>query len=327
MSQERCDKDSTCETCGQEGGCSEQAKEDHAEKLLKKTMGKIRHKFMVMSGKGGVGKSTVAVNLSVALARDGREVGILDADLHGPDVPKMLGLDLKRLEGSPDRPDRIEPVAYYPNLKVVSLAFLLPDPDSPVVWRGPLKHGAFKQFLSEVSWGDLDYLIVDLPPGTGDEPLSVAQLIGEVDGAVIVTTPQDVALLDARKAVTFSRMLKIPVVGIVENMSGFSCPHCGKTINLFKVGGGQKAARELNVPFLGRIVFDPDIVENCDKGLPFVESLPNSRAAEAFLKISKKCEEFVNSPGSGAQAMKDTRTGISRVKAMLKDKKTLIEEV
>jgi len=324
MSQERCDKDSTCETCSQEGGCSEQVKEDHAEQLLKKTMGKIRHKFMVMSGKGGVGKSTVAVNLAVALARDGREVGLLDADIHGPNVPKMLGLDMKKLGGSPDG---IEPVSFYPNLRVVSMAFLLPDPDSPIVWRGPLKHGAFKQFLSEVSWGDLDYLIVDLPPGTGDEPLSIAQLIGEVSGSVIVTTPQDVALLDSRKAVTFSRMLKIPVVGIVENMSGFSCPHCGKSINLFKVGGGEKAARELNVPFLGRIVFDPDIVENCDKGLPFVESLPNSRATEAFLGISKKCEEFVNSSGSGATAMKETRTGISGVKAMLKGKKTLIEEV
>lgn len=318
MSQERCDKDSTCETCSQEGGCSEEEKETHSKELLNKTLGKIKHKFMVMSGKGGVGKSTVAANLAVAMARDGCEVGLLDADIHGPNIPKMLGLDLRKLDGSPNR---IEPVTLYPNLKVVSMAFLLSDPDSPVVWRGPLKHGAFKQFLGEVSWGDLDYLIVDLPPGTGDEPLSIAQLIDEVDGSIIVTTPQDVALLDSRKAVTFSRMMKIPVAGIVENMSGFSCPHCGKSIDLFKVGGGEKAALELNVPFLGRIVFDPDIVENSDRGTPFVESLPDSKAAEAFLGIVKKCKEFMNSPGSTAAAMKGESTGISRVKAMLKSKK------
>ncbi len=317
MSQERCNKDSTCEPCGEQGSCSEAEKEAHSEELLKKTMGRIKHKFMVMSGKGGVGKTTVAVNLAVTLARNGLQVGVLDADVHGPNIPKMLGLDHGRLDASPDG---IKPVSLSPNLKVVSMAFLLTDSDSPVVWRGPLKHQAFKQFLSEVLWGDLDYLIVDLPPGTGDEPLSIAQLINDVDGSIIVTTPQDVALLDSRKAVSFSRMLKIPVVGIVENMGGFSCPHCGKSIDLFKVGGGEKAARELNVPFLGRVVFDLEIVQSSDRGVPFVESIPDSKAARAFSEIGKKCEEFGNNSGSKSSQGEGGVTGISKVREMLKGK-------
>jgi len=318
MDKEACDKNSTCETCSQDGTCSQEEKDAHSEALLRETIGRIKCKFMVMSGKGWVGKSTVAANLAVTLAGNGHQVGLLDADIHGPNIPKMLGLDLKKLDGSPDG---IEPVSFSPNLKVVSMAFLLTDPDTPIVWRGPLKHGAFKQFLSEVSWGDLDYLIVDLPPGTGDEPLSIAQLINDVDGSVIVTTPQDVALLDSRKAVTFSRMLKIPVVGIVENMSGFSCPHCGGSIDLFKTGGGEKAASQLRVPFLGRVVFDPDIVQKSDRGIPFVENVPDSKAAKAFREIGKKCEEFGNSSGSKSATVKGVTTGMSEVKQMLRGKR------
>ena len=316
MSQGKCDSDSTCGNYNQESSCSQEEKEVHSEELLRETMGKIKHKFMVMSGKGGVGKSTVAANLAVALAKMGRQVGLLDADVHGPNIPKMLGLDLKQLQGSGNL---IEPVALYPNLKVMSFAFFLPDPDTPIVWRGPLKHGAFKQLLSEVLWGNLDYLIVDLPPGTGDEPLSIAQLIKEVDGAIIITTPQDVALLDSRKAVTFSRMINIPVVGIVENMSGFSCPHCGKAIDIFKMGGGQKAALELHVPFLGGIVLDPDIVKNCDNGIPFVEKNPDSKAAKAFFEISNKCEEFIEKSKARSSKSK-AGTGISMVKEKLMSK-------
>jgi ATP-binding protein involved in chromosome partitioning len=233
----------------------------------------------------------VAANLAVSLAGKGYEVGILDADIHGPNIPKMLGLDKEKIIGISQG---MLPVPLYPNLKVLSMAFLLPNTDSPVVWRGPMKHNVFQQFLGEAEWGNLDYLIVDLPPGTGDEPLSIAHLIGQVDGSVIVTTPQEVALLDSRKAVVFSRMVHVPVIGIVENMSGFKCPHCGKEIDLFKVGGGEKAALELQVPFLGRIPLDPEIVQNCDRGKPFVVAEPDFPAAKAFGEITGRVEEFVN---------------------------------
>jgi ATP-binding protein involved in chromosome partitioning len=186
------------------------------------------------------------------------------------------------------------PVEVFPNLKVISMAFFIGDRDNPVVWRGPLKHNAISQFLGEVEWGSLDFLIVDLPPGTGDEPLSVAHLIKNVDGSIIVTTPQDVALLDSRKAVTFSRMLSIPVIGIVENMSGLICPHCHKEISLFKKGGGEKAAQDLKVPFLGRIPIDPEIVTDCDRGMPFVMAHPDSEATKAFEQIAHRCKEYVS---------------------------------
>jgi Mrp family chromosome partitioning ATPase len=288
---QKCDTSQDCQSCGQSTSCSEDEKQAHREKMLRENLSHIEHRLMVMSGKGGVGKSTVAANLAVSLARRGFEVGILDGDLHGPNIPKMLGLDKERLIGTTQG---MLPIPLYPNLKVLSVGFLLPNEDSPVIWRGPLKHGVFQQFLAEVEWGDLDYLIVDLPPGTGDEPLSIAHLIGTVDGAVIVTTPQDVALLDSRKAVVFSRMVQVPVAGIVENMSGFKCPHCGKDIDLFKIGGGEKAALDLQVPFLGRIPLDPEIVKDCDAGKPFIAANPDSPAAKAFDEITDRILEFVN---------------------------------
>jgi len=246
----------------------------------------------VMSGKGGVGKSTVSTNLAVALSLDGLNVGLLDADIHGPNIPKMLGIEFSHVEGS-GQGQGMMPVEVFPNLKVMSMALFIGDRDNPVVWRGPLKHGAIKQFLGEVDWGPLDFLIADLPPGTGDEPLSVAHLIQDVDGAVIVTTPQDVALLDSRKAVTFSRMLHIPVIGIVENMSGLICPHCQKEISLFKKGGGERAARDMRVDFLGRIPIDPEVVTDCDRGMPFVMAHPESEATRAFKEIAHRCKEYV----------------------------------
>src|SRR4030043_1634659 len=235
MEKEKCEQDSTCETCDQTNSCSQQEKEAHAQEKLRSRLSHIKHRIMVMSGKGGVGKSSVATNLAVALSQDGLNVGILDADIHGPNIPKMLGIEFQHVENFGKG---MVPVEVFPNLQVISMAFFIGDRDNPVVWRGPLKHNAISQFLGEVEWGNLDFLIVDLPPGTGDEPLSVAHLIKNVDGTIIVTTPQDVALLASRKAVTFSRMLSISVIGIVEYMSGLICPHCHKEISLFKKSGG-----------------------------------------------------------------------------------------
>jgi len=290
MAEDKCKKDAVCDTCNESSSCSQQEKEAHAQERLKSKLSHIQHRIMVMSGKGGVGKSTVATNLAVTLSLEGFDIGLLDADIHGPNIPKMLGIESKQVVGSGMG---MIPVEALPNLKVISMAFFIGDRDNPVVWRGPLKHNAISQFLGEVEWGNLDFLVVDLPPGTGDEPLSVAHLIKNVDGAVIVTTPQDVALLDSRKAVTFSRMLSIPVIGIVENMSGLECPHCHKEIPLFKTGGGEKAARDMKVPFLGRIPIDPEMVTDCDRGMPFVMAHPDSEATKALNEIAHRCKEYV----------------------------------
>lgn len=260
-------------------------------KLLRH-LARIKHKVIIMSGKGGVGKSTVATNLATALAMRGLEIGILDADIHGPNIPKMLGVEDARLTADGEG---LFPVEVVPHLKVMSMAFLLSDKDAPVVWRGPVKMGALKQFITDVNWGDLDYLIVDLPPGTGDEPLTIAQLIPEADGAIIVTTPQDVALLDSRKSVMFAKALNLPVLGILENMSGFKCPHCGEEIDLFKIGGGEKAAKELGVPFIGRVPIDVNMVPSGDEGRPIVLSKSDSPGAKAFEEISAKVQKAVES--------------------------------
>jgi len=267
---------------------------EEQELRLQANMDKVVHKIIVMSGKGGVGKTTVAVNLAYALAQSDKKVGIIDTDIHGPNIAKMLGIEKESIGGTED--GRLRPVEVRPNLKAVSMALVGFDTDRPIVWRGPLKAGVIKQFLADVEWGELDYLVIDSPPGTGDEPLSVCQLIRKVTGSVIVTTPQDVAILDSRKAVLFSKELNIPVIGIIENMSGLICPHCGKEINVFKKDGGLKASKELKVPFLGSVPFDTEFVDAGDNGTPFVAFDNPSRSAQAFTQIVKKIEDFVNKP-------------------------------
>ncbi|MGC9345474.1 MAG: Mrp/NBP35 family ATP-binding protein [Candidatus Bathyarchaeales archaeon] len=264
------------------------------EQRLKARMSKIRHKIAVISGKGGVGKSTVTVNLAVAFMMHGHanSIGILDADIHGPSVPKILGLSGQRLQTGPPG---VFPVLSSLGIKVVSMDFLLPDENSAVIWRGPLKMTAIRQFLSDIVWGDLDFLFIDLPPGTGDEPLSVAQLLPEMDGVVIVTIPSEVSQIVVRKAVTFARKLGMPIIGIIENMSGFVCPKCGAKIDIFMSGGGQKIAKELNVPFLGSIPIDPKVCENSDRGVPFIVEHADSQASKAFMEIVKKIETFLKS--------------------------------
>ncbi len=242
-----------------------------------------RYKIMVMSGKGGVGKTTVAVNLALGLALYGKNVGLLDADITGPNVPKMLRIESEMLRPQEDR--TIQPVFIQVGpgrgIEVVSMAFFI-DRDTPVMWKGPVKMQMLRKLIDEISWGDLDYMIIDLPPGTGDEPLTVAQLL-QPSGTIIVTTPYDVALMDAERAVDLARAADVPILGIIENMSGFRCPRCGEQMN-FKVGGAEKAAERLGVPFLGRIGIDPRICESGDAGKPFILNV-GTPAAEAFDKM------------------------------------------
>jgi Mrp family chromosome partitioning ATPase/predicted Fe-Mo cluster-binding NifX family protein len=252
------------------------------QEQIRKRVKQIKHQVLVLSGKGGVGKSTVAVNLAVSLALAGKKVGLLDIDIHGPSIPKILNLEGKSLQAAGDV---ILPVEMVENLKVMSIGFLLRGSSDAVIWRGPMKYQMIKQFLKDVQWGSLDFLIVDSPPGTGDEPLSVVQLLENADGAIIVTTPQEVALTDVRKCITFCRNLNLPVLGVLENMSGFICPKCGHRTDVFKSGGGEIMAAQMNVPFLGRIPIDPQIVESCDSGKPFVYHYNQSQTAKAFENI------------------------------------------
>jgi ATP-binding protein involved in chromosome partitioning len=259
------------------------------QQKLKDTMGKIKHKIAVISGKGGVGKSTVTVNLATVFAMKGNRVGVLDADIHGPSVPRLLGLEGKQAKNSSIG---VFPVDGPLGMKVMSIDFFLPE-QAPTIWRGPLKMRAIRQFLSDVDWGELDFLFIDLPPGTGDEPLSIAQLIPDIDGVVIVTMPSELSSSIVKKAVTFAEKLNMPIIGVVENMSGFVCPHCNEKIEIFQSGGGQKMAQEMGVTFLGSIPIDPKVGIDSDKGTPFVLSHKESAAAKAFMEFVKNVEEYL----------------------------------
>jgi Mrp family chromosome partitioning ATPase len=266
-------------------------KDPHAEQeeKVKSSLGRIKHKFIVMSGKGGVGKTSTAVNLSIALANLGRKVGIMDVDLHGPDVPRMLGLQ-GMLEISPN--NKLEPARYSENLRAVSIESLTPSKDEAIIWRGPIKYSAIQQFIGDVDWGDLDFLIIDSPPGTGDEPLTIAQTIRDAQ-AIIVTTPQEIALADVRKSINFCKTVKMPVFGVIENMSGFPCPHCGKDISLFGAGGGRKTAEKFGLNFLGSIPIDPNVVLCGDSGTCYSDRYTDSPVTTAFNSIARKMDQMV----------------------------------
>lgn len=289
--------------CGGEGSSCRSAEEDEDERKLKGKLSRIRRKIVVLSGKGGVGKSTVAVNLAVALMLSGKRVGLLDVDIHGPSVPTMLGLEGRAAVGEQGE---IVPVALG-DLKVVSIGFFLRSQDDAVIWRGPMKMGVIKQFLKDVAWGDLDFLIVDSPPGTGDEPLSVIQLLGKVDGAVVVTTPQKVASVDVRKSVSFCAQLKVPVTGIVENMSGFACPKCGEVTPILCSGGGRKISEDMHVPFLGAIPIDPQIAQSCDQGLAFIHHYSDTPTAAAMRDIIRPIAAM-DGDGEAVKPLENTTT-------------------
>jgi Mrp family chromosome partitioning ATPase len=267
----------------EEGARSAESEREAADKeRLERRLSRIRHKILVLSGKGGVGKSTVAANLAASLAQAGKRVGLLDVDVHGPSIPKLLGLTGREIGGDSDG---IRPVKMNEGLAVMSIGFLLRGGGDPVIWRGPLKHGVIRQFLRDVTWGDLDYLVVDSPPGTGDEPLSVAQLVGSGAAAVLVTTPQDLAIADVRRCISFCRAVSLPVIGIVENMSGLVCPKCGERIDVFMTGGGKALAHEMGVALLGTVPIDPEIAASGDAGTPFVETHGDESSRAAFAEI------------------------------------------
>lgn len=280
-------------SCSSTASCgtkeSQQAKVAQQENAITRSLGKIKNKILVMSGKGGVGKSTVSVNLALALANRGHRVGLMDVDIHGPDVVRML--NLKGTLQPPESPDDlIPPLKYNDNLKVVSLEYMMKDRDEAIIWRGPLKIQAIRQFVSDMDWGELDYLVIDAPPGTGDEPLSVAQTIPNVK-AIVVTTPQKVALADVRKSINFCKAVKVEITGVIENMSGLVCPHCHETIEIFKIGGGEAIAREFDLPFLGSVPMDPQVVLAGDDGIPYLTTNIDSPAAKAFAAVVDSVEK------------------------------------
>jgi ATP-binding protein involved in chromosome partitioning len=281
-----CGGKSSCGSAQSNAANAHLAQQDIA---ITKSLGKIRHKILVMSGKGGVGKSTVAVNLALGLAERGWKVGLMDVDLHGPDVCRMLNLtgSLEQLQSANGL---VPPLLYNGKVKVVSLEYMMKDRDEAIIWRGPLKIQAIRQFVADMDWGELDYLIVDAPPGTGDEPLSVAQTMPNVQ-ALVVTTPQEVALADVRKSLNFCKTVKMPVVGVVENMSGFVCPHCSQTVDIFGTGGGEKTARDFDLPFLGRVPMDPRVVMGGDSGTPYLSSSADSPAVKAFAAVISAVEQ------------------------------------
>jgi len=264
-------------------GIMDKLPEPSPDEMARRSLTRIKNKIMVMSGKGGVGKSSVSVNLAIALSEKGYTVGLMDVDIHGPDIPRMLGLSGMMAASANQK--QLDPMRYSDNLTAVSIESLMANKDDAVIWRGPVKHGAIRQFVGEVAWGDLDYLIIDSPPGTGDEPLTVAQLIKDAV-AVIVTTPQEVALADVRKSINFCKTGNMNIIGLVENMSGYTCPHCGKSMDIFGSGGGERTAAMAGLKLLGKIPFDPNLVKCGDAGLSYQKQFGDAPASRVFGEIA-----------------------------------------
>jgi Mrp family chromosome partitioning ATPase len=273
------------ESEAQESKPAGKSPEPQQKKERSSALDKIGYKILVLSGKGGVGKSTVAANLAIALTGKGRKVGLLDVDVHGPSIPKLMGLEGRQLTSDSNT---VIPVSISSNLAVVSIGLALRDENEAVIWRGPMKHGVIKQFLEDVAWGERDFLVIDSPPGTGDEPLSVAQLVGERSGAVLVTTPQDVAVADVRRCVSFCQKIGIPILGVIENMSGFICPHCGNRTEIFRTGGGETLTRQMGLRLLGSLPIDPQVPYCGDTGISFLKHATTSDFAKNFEEIVQK---------------------------------------
>ncbi len=288
---------------------------------LETQLKKIHRKLVVLSGKGGVGKSTVAANLALSLSLSGYRVGLLDIDFHGPSIPKLMGLETRKPDMTDDQ--KILPLSFGESLKVMSLGILLSGADDAVIWRGPMKMGAIKQLIKDVEWGELDYLVVDSPPGTGDEPLSIVQVLKDPDGAVVVTTPQELSVSDVRRSIRFCEKVNLPVLGVVENMSGFVCPHCKERVDIFKSGGGEEMSKAMNIPFLGRIPLDPDIVKASDEGEPFVYYYGKSETARIFETIvqnmmaslpeKETAEEAPSSDPGAATSENESASGVTTI--------------
>ncbi|CAH1272959.1 NUBP1 [Branchiostoma lanceolatum] len=292
-------KTSACQGCPNQAVCASALPKapDPAVEEIRERLSSVKHKLLVLSGKGGVGKSTVTAQLAFGLARhEDTQVGVLDVDICGPSIPRVMGLEGEQVHQSGSG---WSPVYVEDNLGVMSVGFLLASPDDAVIWRGPKKNGLIKQFLRDVDWGELDYLVVDTPPGTSDEHLSIVQYLSSagLDGAVIVTTPQEVSLLDVRKEINFCKKVHLPVVGVVENMSGFICPSCQGESQIFPptTGGAEKMAADMGVPFLGKLPLDPRIGKCCDEGKSFLSVEPESLAAKAYKEVIQRVEEFCSS--------------------------------
>lgn len=284
----------TCGSCHTSSQCQTQGHSQQGQsqdQKLQDSLARIKNKLVILSGKGGVGKSSLAANLAVGLAMSGYKVGLMDVDVHGPSIPRLFGMEGTR---PVSENQKLIPVIWNGNLAIMSLGFLLPNREESVIWRGPVKMGLIRQFLEDVDWGELDYLLVDCPPGTGDEPLSVVQLLGSDAQAVVVTSPQDIAVDDVRRSINFCQQTGNPVLGIVENMSGYVCPHCQQESDIFSSGGGQRLAQEMGVNFLGGIPLDPEMVQAADQGKPYIFKHRESPAVTALEKVLEPIKELAS---------------------------------